>query len=425
MDKGVTFTQTRSLTSGPASCPGPYSRERTGTRESWDCGYGSWAPARNTWLVTENKEQRRTASLDDPVNCPDLTRIIQGTGPTSWTPNPNTVCSGQSFEQSRLVYSIGSPGNTTGETRDATGTKICVCRYGGWHPSASNYTVGTQFDQFRDPLPGEPAHCKRESRDGWGTQPTDWTPDTDDYCEGVILNQTRLVYSTTSPTRTEVQTRQATGTKICKCQYGPWYPDPDDYVVGTQFTQYSDPLPGQPIPCARKSRPAWGTDPTNWLPYPSTVCAGESFTQTRWVYSSTAPNRMQPQERNATGTKNCPPPPPPCDYNDWAPASCTIPSGQSFLQSRTEKNSQSHCPTQNRTATGTATRIEIWQFQRRSESTPVHGSYCEQLDGDPRQRPSNPFGQRCSPPSSAIGGTPTNCRRASCVLTQVNYQYCQ
>ena len=329
VDKGVTFTQTRSLTSGPASCPGPYSRERTGTRESWDCGYGSWAPARSTWLVTENKEQRRTASLDDPVNCPELTRIIQGTDATPWTPEPGSVCSGETFEQSRWVYSAGSPGNKAKRTRDATGTKNCVCRYGDWYPSASNYTVGTQFDQFRDPLPGEPAHCATDGREAWGTNPTSWTPGTNTYCEGVTFTQSRYVYSSSAADRRELDEREATGTKECNCDsWTPWAPSPSEYSVGTKFTQYSDPAEGQPAHCTTRSQDAWGTIPTAWLPLPSTVCDGETFKQRRWVYSSSAPNHMEQEERDATGTKVCIPPQTPCDYNnDWTPVSWSKPVG--------------------------------------------------------------------------------------------------
>ncbi|MBD63985.1 MAG: hypothetical protein CME62_02160 [Halobacteriovoraceae bacterium] len=132
-----------------------------------------------------------------------------------------------------------------------------------------------------------------------------------------------------------------------------------------------------------------GPSSNTWSPAPSTVCDGESFTQSNDCG----------QSRSAVGTMDCEQPQPPCNPS-WSPARSTVCSGESFTQS-----SQCPAPNNRRSSTGTKDCSDDTPccFRERDACDSIHGD-CTYTGGEYCGRVcSGTTGNTCSSPSGNIG----------------------
>ena len=127
-----------------------------------------------------------------------------------------------------------------------------------------------------------------------------------------------------------------------KCSISAWAPATTTVCAGQSFTQTRT-----LADCSSDRRTVSGTrscpsncTPTSWTPSANSVCSGKAFTQTRTL------GNCSTGSRSATGTKYCPPS---CNTTSWSPATGTVCSGKQFTQTRR----LSDCSTGSRTATGT------------------------------------------------------------------------
>ncbi len=170
---------------------------------------------------------------------------------SAWTPNPNTVCSGQSFTQTRTRSCNPSGCATTSETQQATGTLPPGC--GAWTPNPIQYCSGQSFTQTRTCTP---SGCGVTSQPATGTKCccgswSAWGPSTSGKCGSVPQTRTRTC--TPISCSTTIQTQPATGSVTCNsCQ-----------------TCQNNSCTPRTVNCS-----AW-----SWTPNPNTVCIGQSFTQ--------------------------------------------------------------------------------------------------------------------------------------------------
>ena len=126
------------------------------------------------------------------------------------------------------------------------------------------------------------------------------------------------------------------------CSVSAWAPDRSTVCSGETLTQtrtLSD--------CSTDRRTVGGTrlcretcTATSWSPSTNTVCAGESFTQSRTLTNCST------DRRTASGTKSCRRT---CTATSWSPATSTVCTGETLTQSRTLAD----CSTDRRTASGT------------------------------------------------------------------------
>ena len=120
---------------------------------------------------------------------------------------------------------------------------------------------------------------------------------------------------------------------------------------------------------------------TSWSPAASTVCSGESFTQTNNCGGT----------RSATGTKSCPSG---CTVSSWSPDPSTYCSGTSFTQT-------SNCST-TRSATGTKDCCTPDVYYRCSYSPPLNDQICDKKTGSVTVIPTCQCEELCG------GSCPTN-----------------
>ena len=200
---------------------------------------------------------------------------------TTWEPTPSTVCDGESFTQT----------NECGVTRNATGTKDCTpACIPVWTPEPSTVCSGEGFTQSNQ--------CNSDTRNGIGTmEGTTWEPEPSTVCEGETFTQTNECGVT----------RDATGIKDCTPACTPvWTPEPATVCSEESFTQSNQ--------CNSDTQEAIGTKiGTIWEPDPSTVCEGDTFTQTNECDAT----------REATGSKV---------GTIWEPESSTVCEGATFTQ---------------------------------------------------------------------------------------------
>ena len=126
------------------------------------------------------------------------------------------------------------------------------------------------------------------------------------------------------------------------CSVSAWAPDRSTVCSGETLTQtrtLSD--------CSTDRRTVGGTrscretcTATSWSPSTNTVCAGESFTQSRTLTNCST------DRRTASGTKSCRQT---CTATSWSPSTSTVCVGESLTQTRTLAD----CSTDRRTASGT------------------------------------------------------------------------
>ena len=156
---------------------------------------------------------------------------------------------------------------------------------------------------------------------------------------------------------------QSCNTHPCRvvvvCGNDPWTPARSTVCRGESFTQTRTCNPGCNTGDCSTSRTRTGTktcipcgdDP--WTPGTGTVCSGESFTQTRTCNTGCNTGDCS-ESRTETGTKTCIP----CGGDPWTPGTGTVCSGESFTQTRT---CNTGCNTgdcsESRTETGTKTCI--------------------------------------------------------------------
>ena len=118
-----------------------------------------------------------------------------------------------------------------------------------------------------------------------------------------------------------------------------WSPDTSTICQGQSFTQTrTNQCTGE-----EETRPSIGTAIPNWsawTPDVSTVCLGTSFQQSRTDLNEKCPSQTQ----QATGT-SAP------NWSAWTPDASTVPCNQIFQQTRNDLNGK--CGQQNQSATGT------------------------------------------------------------------------
>ena len=155
-----------------------------------------------------------------PVSC--------GTAP--WSPAASTVCSGQSFTQTRTCNAGCNSGDCS-TSRSANGTRTCVGCSALWSPATSTVCSGQSFTQTRTC----PADCNigdcATSRSATGTkscEPTTvvcgadpWSPATSTRCLGQTFTQTRTCNAGCNSGDCSTS-QQNTGTKQCPCVCTPW-----------------------------------------------------------------------------------------------------------------------------------------------------------------------------------------------------------
>ena len=268
-----------------------------------------------------------------PVSC--------GTAP--WSPATSTVCSGQSFTQTRTC----NAGCNTGDcatSRSARGTKSCVRCGASWSPAASAFCSGVSFTQTRTCNAGCNTGDCSTSRSANGTRTCVgcsalWSPATSTVCSGQSFTQTR-----TCPADCNIgdcaTSRSATGTKSCTpttvvCGTDPWSPATSTICENRSFWQRRTCNPGCNTGDCSTSRRVSGTKTcvecrAPWTPARSTVCAGQAFTQTRTCPAGCNTGDCS-ERRSAIGTKSCVR----CGTDPWSPATSTVCSGQTFTQTRT------------------------------------------------------------------------------------------
>ena len=361
---GCSTCQSGSCVAPSTSCPGQ--TWNSSTCSCVNCSCGSWSPAPSTICNGQSFTQTRSCtpsacntesqSATGTKYCPPTCNCGSWGGWGSWTPAPSTACSGQSFTQTRNRSRSCTPSacntETDTDTQPSTGTKNCqICNCGSWggwgsySPATSTVCSGQSFTQTRNRSRScTPSACNTEtdtdtqpstgtkncqicncgSWGGWGS----YSPATSTVCSGQSFTQTRNRSRSCTPsacnTETGTGSRSATGTKNC---------------------------------CTCGSYGSWGS----YSPAPSTVCSGQSFTQTRNRSRSCTPSACNTEtdtgSRSATGTKNC------CtcgSYGSWgsySPAPSTVCSGQSFTQTRSRSRSctPSGCATTSETSSQSTT----------------------------------------------------------------------
>ncbi len=148
----------------------------------------------------------------------------------AWTPNPNTVCSGQSFPQTRTrTCNLSSCEGS--QEQPGTGTKCCCENWSAWEPSTSGKCGSVPQTRTRTCTPSscsttiqtQPATgsvtcnscqtCQNNSCTPRTVTCGTWGPDPVTVCIGETFDQTR----TCTPSGCDVTSQQATGTKLAQC----------------------------------------------------------------------------------------------------------------------------------------------------------------------------------------------------------------
>lgn len=323
-------------TDGECAAPEPC------TGRAWTTGSWSGKEAARICLGT-TATQTRTVTRTDR-HCvggtpPVATRQITGTkycppsGPEpvtrptcqwttgTWTPGRSTVCAGEPLTQTRNVRKI---------------TAYCD---GGAKPASSRSATGTKYCRPPNPPGPEP-----------GTRPTckwttgTWSPSTATTCSDQRLSQSRSVTKITANCvggTKPASTRTAPGSKRCSnCVPTSWSPGRDTVCAGNSFTQTRT-LKN----CGKSNRSARGTKccgtVTTWSPGSATKCG--AFTQTRTNACG------KTESRQAKGTASwCG-----CSWGPYTPSPGAVCKGKTFTQKSYYSCSGRTNKPRTRTATGT------------------------------------------------------------------------
>ena len=202
----ATETRTLHLDNGPCP-PHPPPLKR--------CSITAWAPSSDTVCSGETFTQTRTLT-----DCNRDWRTLRGTLScaktcplSAWAPNRNTACLGDKLSQTRTRADCSS------DSRTVQGTRSCpkTCSVSAWMPSASTTCAGKTLSQTRTR-----ADCSSDNRTVQGTRScpktcsvSAWTPSASTTCAGKTLSQTR----TLANCRTESRTVSGKRTCAPSCQY--------------------------------------------------------------------------------------------------------------------------------------------------------------------------------------------------------------
>ena len=314
------------------------------------CGTAPWSPATSTVCSGQSFTQTRTCNAGCNTGDCATSRSASGTKScvrcgASWSPAASAFCSGVSFTQTRTCNAGCNTGDCS-TSRSANGTRTCVGCSALWSPAASTVCSGQSFTQTRTC----PADCNigdcATSRSASGTKsctPTTvvcgadpWSPARSTFCENQTFTQTRSCNPGCN-TGDCATSRSVSGTKTCvECGRAPWTPARSTVCAGQAFTQTRTCNPGCNTGDCSPSRSAvgtktcveCGTDP--WSPATTTVCSGQTFTQTRTCNAGCNTGDCS-ESRSANGAKTCVG----CGADPWSPATSTVCSGQTFTQTRT------------------------------------------------------------------------------------------
>ena len=163
-----------------------------------------------------------------------VAQVTCGTAP--WSPATTTVCTGQSFTQTRTC----NAGCNTGDcatSRSASGAKSCIRCGASWSPATSTICSGRPFTQTRTCNAGcNTGDCSTSrgatgtqycvDRIGCGTAPwSAWSPDpSTQACDAVFTQTSTRDCNAGCNTGNceETEQRLARGTQPRDCQWGPW-----------------------------------------------------------------------------------------------------------------------------------------------------------------------------------------------------------
>ena len=249
-----------------------------------------------------------------PVSC--------GTAP--WSPATSTVCSGQSFTQTRTCNAGCNTGDCS-TSRSASGTKSCVRCGASWSPAVSAFCSGMSFTQTRTCNAGCNTGDCSTSRSASGTRTCVgcgalWSPATSTVCSGQSLTQTR-----TCPADCNIgdcsTSRSVSGTKRCvECGNAPWTPTPPEVCSPRPFNQARTCNPGCNTGDCSTSRPNTGTKPCPCVCSPWSTCSpntcGASGTQTRTCNEDCGPHIRTIRPCTGSAPRNC-------QWGSWSSCSCT------------------------------------------------------------------------------------------------------
>ena len=218
------------------------------------CGTASWSPATSTVCSGQSFTQTRTCNAGCNTGDCATSRSANGTKScvrcgTSWSPAVSEYCSGMSFTQTRTCNAGCNTGDCS-TSRSASGTRLCVGCSASWSPAPSTVCSGQSFTQTRTcPADCNIADCST-SRSATGTKsctPTvvcggTWTPAASDYCTNQSVIQTRSCNAGCN-TGDCSTTRSVNGTKECvECgddRWSPWSPARSTQACDYPFTQTS------------------------------------------------------------------------------------------------------------------------------------------------------------------------------------------
>ena len=334
------------------------SRRTSGTKQPSSCVWGSWSE----WSAWEDcsvscgggsqlRSRLRAKTTPEACGgaCPGSAVETQSQAcnthaccfPGPWSPPPSTVCSGQSFTQTRVCGAGCDPGNCS-TSRPALGTKPSRdCQWGPWSQWSAWDTCtaacdgGTQSrTRTRNKTVAElcggactGSDTETQSQ-ACNTQPCviecgddAWAPAASTVCVGQSVDQTRTCNDGCNTDDCDTS-RTVPGTKRpSNCQWGPWSQwsawsacsASCDGGTQSRTRTRSKTVPelcggtcrGSPVQTQSRScntHECVTCGDAAWSPAPTTVCDGQSFTQARSCAAGCNTGDCS-TSRPATGTK--------------------------------------------------------------------------------------------------------------------------
>ncbi len=322
------------------------------------CTVTDWSPGTDTVCAGNTFEQTRTLA-DCTMETQTATGIKQcaTTCPaTDWSPEIDTICQGNSFTQARTLSDCST------DTRIMTGAKNCNrCTVRDWTPAVSSVCGGDTFTQTR-----RNSDCSTGTRTATGTkncpqvcQPTAWSPSQSGYCTNDEFTQSRTISDCSTETQDVYGAKHCTQ-ETCRYTTGSWTPGAGG-VCNTRTVAQSRTVTIVNNPCAGGSAPSasqtvygskdctlptcrWTTGP--WTgDSPAGICRGSSGAQSRTVTLVNSPcegGRAPASTQTVSGAKDCTPP---CTYRtgSWSPSASSYCDGETFAQTRTVTSSPANC----------------------------------------------------------------------------------
>lgn len=153
----------------------------------------------------------------------DMTACPTACVPSTWTPDLSTICVGVNTTQT----------SNCGTTRTLSGTKVC-CTDTTWTPNQSTICTGTPVTQI--------SNCGM-SRQVYGTKNCACVPDGTITCSPdcpTVCGKPASTIATCKDSCTKSTTKQCAATESCVCTDTNWSPDPNQYCPGIQVNQQSN-----------------------------------------------------------------------------------------------------------------------------------------------------------------------------------------